>query len=169
MTCFSDLSHPPGTPLYPSNQEMLAYLRRYARHFGILSCIRYNTRLESLAHDPKANGWKLETRTNGSEPETASFPYVVVASGRFNKPMIPPVPGLDLLFASEDVIHSFRYKDPGSFRGKRVLVVGCGNGALEIASDLAMFGAARVISTFRRQRRLLTRRKSLSLESRCRK
>jgi dimethylaniline monooxygenase (N-oxide forming) len=155
MTCFSDLSHAPGTPLYPSNREMLAYLRRYAGHFGILSCVRYNTRVESLAHDPKVNGWKIETRTNGSEPETTTFPYVVVASGRFNKPMVPPVPGLDLLFGSDDVIHSFRYKDPGSFRGKRVLVIGGGNGALEIASDLAMLGAARVVSTFRHQRYIL--------------
>jgi dimethylaniline monooxygenase (N-oxide forming) len=155
LTCFSDLSHAPGTPLYPSNQEMLAYCRRYARHFGILSCVRYNTRVESVAHDPKANAWKVETRTNGSAPEAFTFPCVVVASGRFNKPMIPPVPGLDLFFDRDDVIHSFRYKDPGSFRGKRVLVIGCGNSALEIASDLAMLGAARVISTFRRQRYIL--------------
>jgi dimethylaniline monooxygenase (N-oxide forming) len=152
LTCFSDLSHAPGTPLYPSNQEMLAYFRRYARHFGILSCVRYNTRVESVTHDPKANGWKLETRTNGSEPEASTFPYVVVASGRFNKPKIPSIPGHDLSFGSDDVIHSFRYKDPGSFRGKRVLVIGCGTSALEIASDLAMLGAARVISTFRHQR-----------------
>ena len=109
LTCFSDLSYAPGTQLYPSNQEMLAYFRRYARHFGILSCVRYNTRVESVAHGPKANGWKLETRTNGSEPEASTFPYVVVASGRFNKPMIPPVPGLDFFFGSDDVIHSFRY------------------------------------------------------------
>jgi dimethylaniline monooxygenase (N-oxide forming) len=155
LTCFSDLSHAPGTPLYPSNQEMLAYFRRYAQHFGILSCVRYHTRVESLAHDPKTNGWKLETRTKGSGLEVSTFPYVVVASGRFNKPMIPPVPGLDLFSGSDDVIHSFCYKDPGSFRSKRVLVIGCGNSALEIASDLAMLGAARVISTFRRQRYIM--------------
>jgi dimethylaniline monooxygenase (N-oxide forming) len=152
LTCFSDLSHAPGTPLYPSNQEMLAYFRRYARHFGIHSCVRYNTRVESVTHDPKADGWKLETRTNGSEPEASTFRYVVVASGRFNKPKIPSIPGHDLSFGSDEVIHSFRYKDPGSFRGKRVLVIGCGTSALEIASDLAMLGAARVISTFRHQR-----------------
>jgi dimethylaniline monooxygenase (N-oxide forming) len=50
------------------------------------------------------------------------------------------------------VLHSFEYKDPESFRGKRVLVVGCAISALEIASDLAMLGALRTVSTFRRQR-----------------
>ena len=50
------------------------------------------------------------------------------------------------------MLHSFEYKDPDSFRGKRVLVVGCAISALEIASDLAMLGALRTVSTFRRQR-----------------
>jgi cation diffusion facilitator CzcD-associated flavoprotein CzcO len=50
------------------------------------------------------------------------------------------------------VLHSFQYKDPEDFRGKRVLVVGCAISALEIASDLAMPGASRVVTTFRRQR-----------------
>ena len=35
------------------------------------------------------------------------------------------------------MLHSFGYKDPESFRGKRVLVIGCAISALEIASDLA--------------------------------
>jgi len=50
------------------------------------------------------------------------------------------------------VLHSFGYKDPESFRGKRVLVIGCAISALEIASDLAMLGASRVVSTYRCQR-----------------
>jgi dimethylaniline monooxygenase (N-oxide forming) len=75
-----------------------------------------------------------------------------VASGRFNKPLIPSLPGLDSFCGQRGVLHSFGYKDPESFRGKRVLVVGCAISALEIASDLAMLGALRVVSTFRRQR-----------------
>jgi cation diffusion facilitator CzcD-associated flavoprotein CzcO len=50
------------------------------------------------------------------------------------------------------VLHSFGYKDPESFRRKRVLVIGCAISALEIASDIAMLGASRVVSTYRRQR-----------------
>jgi len=50
------------------------------------------------------------------------------------------------------VSHKKTKTDAASFRGKRVLVAGCANSALEIASDLAMLGAARVVSTFRRQR-----------------
>jgi dimethylaniline monooxygenase (N-oxide forming) len=51
--------------------------------------------------------------------------------------------------------HAFAYKQPESYRGLRVPVAGCSISALEIASDLAMLGAARVISTNRSQRYIL--------------
>src|ERR1700724_3062191 len=83
---------------------------------------------------------------------TGTGSVVFGASGLFNKPSIPRVPGLESFSGSGGVIHSFHYKEPASFRGKRVLVAGCAISALEVASDLAMLGAKRVVSTFRRQR-----------------
>jgi dimethylaniline monooxygenase (N-oxide forming) len=109
-------------------------------------------RIELIERSVDDGAWKITFRSNGSEPRTESFRYVVVASGRFNKPFIPQLPGLESFSGSGQVIHGIHYKDPASFRGKRVLVAGCANSALEIASDLAMLGAARVISTFRRHR-----------------
>jgi dimethylaniline monooxygenase (N-oxide forming) len=100
-------------------------------------------------HNPVAN---LFQRSRFRTEKTEIFPYVVVASGRFNKPLIPPLPGLDSFCGECGVLHSFGYKDPESFHGKRVLVIGCAISALEIASDLAMVGALRVASTYRRQR-----------------
>jgi dimethylaniline monooxygenase (N-oxide forming) len=152
LTCFSDLCHRPKTPLFPSNEEILSYLHRYTNCFGLVNHIRVRTRIELIEPSVKDATWKITFRSNGSEPKTETFPYVVVASGRFNKPSIPSLPGLESFSGSDGVIHSFHYKDPTSFRGKRVLVAGCAISALEIASDLAMLGAARVISTFRRQR-----------------
>jgi dimethylaniline monooxygenase (N-oxide forming) len=150
LTCFSDLAPDPETPIFPSNREIHAYLERYAARFDILSRIRYQTRVESIERDPEGRGWVI--RSVGTEKRTEIFPYVVVASGRFIKPMIPPLPGLKSFCGSGGVLHSFQYKHPETFRGKRVLVIGCAISALEIASDLAMLGAARVVSTFRRQR-----------------
>jgi dimethylaniline monooxygenase (N-oxide forming) len=152
LTCFSDLSHQPTTPLFPSNQEILSYLHRYLERFGLFSHLRLRTRVELIERSMKDGKWKILFRSNGSEPKTETFPYVVVASGRFNKPFIPSLPGLESFSGSHGVTHGFQYKDPASFRGKRVLVAGCANSALEIASDLAMLGASRVVSTFRRQR-----------------
>jgi dimethylaniline monooxygenase (N-oxide forming) len=149
LTCFSDLSHRPKTPLFLSNEEILSYLHRYADRFGLVPHLHVRTRIELIERSANDATWKITFRSNGSETKMETFPYVVVASGRFNKPFIPPLPGLESFCG---VIHSFQYKDPASFRGKRVLVAGCAISALEIASDLAMLGAARVVSTYRRQR-----------------
>jgi dimethylaniline monooxygenase (N-oxide forming) len=152
LTCFSDLCHRPETPLFPSNQEILSYLHQYAARFGLFSDLRVGTRIELIERSVDDRTWKVTFRPNGLEPRTEAFGYVVVASGRFNKPFTPLLPGLESFSGSGQIIHGFHYKDPTGFRGKRVLVIGCANSALEIASDLAMLGAGRVISTFRRQR-----------------
>ena len=150
LTCFSDLALGPEAAIFPSNKQILAYLKRYALRFDILSQVRFGTRVELIERDPQGVGWLV--RSNGAEEKSEIFPYVVVASGRFNKPLIPALPGLDSFGGQCGVLHSFGYKDPESFRGKRVLVIGCAISALEIASDLAMLGALRVVSTYRRQR-----------------
>ena len=150
LTCFSDLALEPEAAIFPSNKEILTYLKRYARRFDILSHVRFGTRVELIERNPQGVGWLV--RSHGAEEESEIFPHVVVASGRFNKPPIPPLPGLDSFCGQCGVLHSFGYKDPECFRGKRVLVIGCAISALEIASDLAMLGALRVVSTYRRQR-----------------
>jgi dimethylaniline monooxygenase (N-oxide forming) len=150
LTCFSDLALEPEAAIFPSNREILEYLKRYARRFDILSQVRLGTRVELIERNPQGVGWLV--RSNDAEEKSEIFPYVVVASGRFNKPVIPPLPGLDSFCGQLGVLHSFGYKDPESFRGKRVLVIGCAISALEIASDLAMLGGSRVVSTYRGQR-----------------
>src|ERR1700724_3161456 len=150
LTSFSDRALEPEAAMFPSNREILAYLKRYTRRFDILSQVRFGTRVELIERNPQGVGWLV--RSNGAEEKSEIFPYVVVASGRFNKPVIPPLPGLDSFCGQLGVLHSFGYKDPESFRGKRVLVIGCAISALEIASDLAMLGGSRVVSTYRGQR-----------------
>jgi dimethylaniline monooxygenase (N-oxide forming) len=152
LTCFSDLSHRPKTALFLSSEEVLSYLHRYADRYGLFSHLRLSVRVELIERSMDNATWKIRFRSKGSEAKTETFQYVVVASGRFNKPFIPPVQGLESFSGSGGVIHSFHYKEPASFRGLRVLVAGCAISALEIASDLAMLGAARIVSSFRRQR-----------------
>ena len=105
LTCFSDLALEPKIPIFPSNKEILAYLKRYARKFDILSQVRFNSRVELIERNAHGVGWLV--RSNGAEEKTEIFPYVVVASGRFNKPLIPSLPGLDSFCGQRGVLHSF--------------------------------------------------------------
>ena len=83
------------------------------------------------------------------------FERVVVASGRFQSPAIPAVPGLDTFAGSAGVISTYHYRGTSPYVGKRVLVAGCAVSALEIAAELAQLGAASVVVTQRRQRYVL--------------
>lgn len=151
MSQFSDLDHEMGTPIYPSNQAMLAYFDRYADRFDLRSRISLRTRVVAVEQDA-GGGWRVRTRADSGLEREDVFPFLIVASGRFNKPKLPEVPGLKSFTGASSVIHTFNYKEPRRYVGQRVLVAGCSVSALEIASDLAMLGAARVVTSNRRQR-----------------
>jgi dimethylaniline monooxygenase (N-oxide forming) len=147
MTAFSDLEHASDV-VYPSNRDILDYLHRYAETFGLTSRIRFGARVELVRRD--GAGWLV--RHAGMDE---SFERIVVASGRFHAPAIPAVPGLEAFTGSAGAISTYHYRGPAPYRGKRVLVAGCAISALEIAAELALLGATRVVVTQRRQRYVL--------------
>ena len=147
MTAFSDLEHESNL-VYPPNRDVLDYLHRYAETFGLTSRIQFGTRVELL--ERHRMGWLV-----GHSGTTERFERVVVASGRFHSPAIPPVSGLDTFAGSAGAISTYDYREPSGYRGKRVLVAGCAVSALEIAAELAQLAAARVVVTQRRQRYVL--------------
>jgi len=105
--------------LYPSAEQVHAYLHAYGRRFGVLDRIRLETPVKDLAR-----GWKV----NG-EP----FDGVIIASGRFHRPSLPG----HLTAFSGKLIHAYDYPGADPFRGRRTLVYGNGVSGLEIASIAA--------------------------------
>jgi hypothetical protein len=132
MTAFSDFPAPADHPLHPAAEQVHQYLHTYARSFGVIERIRLNSRVAKVR--PR---WEVD-----GEP----FDGVVVASGRFRKPYLPPA----LSQFNGDVIHAFDYLGAERFRDRRTLVYGNGISGLEIASDLAP--ATPVVSAFRKPR-----------------
>jgi dimethylaniline monooxygenase (N-oxide forming) len=146
LTSFSDLEHD-NDLTFPSNRDILAYLHRYAETFGITSRIRFGTRVDHLSRGD--GGWLI-----GHSGITEFFERVVVASGRFQTPCTPEVPGLQSFSGSAGSMSTFEYRDPDPYLERRVLVAGGAISALEIASELAQLGAT-VVVTQRRQRYVL--------------
>jgi cation diffusion facilitator CzcD-associated flavoprotein CzcO len=155
MTCFSDLRYEKGVALYPRNQDVLAYLHRYAEKFGLMEHVRLRTPIERIERASGNGHYLVTSRTEGGASRQEPFDHVLIASGRFHKPAVPAIPGLESFTGSRGVTHSFQYKQPEKYRDLRVLVCGCSISALEIASDLAMLGTQRVLSSLRRQRYVL--------------
>jgi len=153
MTRFSDLDHPEGTPVYPSREDMHAYLEHYADHFGLMPRIRCRTWVDRLER-ADGGGWLVRSRRDG-EVRTERFARVVVASGRYVTPEVPAVPGLNRFAGALGAAHTSQYDGGSAYRGKDVLVAGCSISALEIASDIALSGARSVTVSYRRQRYVL--------------
>jgi cation diffusion facilitator CzcD-associated flavoprotein CzcO len=126
---------PPGTPRYPSRDQVIAYLERYAAERAAPPRLGEEVREARPAPD----GWALETSRGRFHAR-----HLVVATGMNGEPVEPTWPGLEA-FPGE-VLHSARYRNGAPWRGRDVLVVGLGNSGGEIAIDLHEHGARPALS-----------------------
>ncbi|MFI7523341.1 flavin-containing monooxygenase [Micromonospora globbae] len=113
---------------YPHRDEVVAYLLRYA---GTLDAeIRTGVRVTEV--HPRAGGGYLIGTDAGEQIAAAG---VVAASGSFGNPYLPDLPGRGDF--TGDLLHVADYRRPGPYAGKRVIVVGAGNSAVQVAYELA--------------------------------
>lgn len=145
LTEYPDYPMPRHWPAYPDHARCLEYLRGYARHFGLNAHIRTHTAVEWIepADDP-CGGWIVHA--TGRAP--AAYDGVVIASGHNRLPRLPDIPGS---FAGP-LLHACDYKsplEPVPIAGKRVLVIGGGNSAADIAVECSRHAARTVQSTRR--------------------
>jgi len=130
-TEFAEHPMPPGTPDYPSRETVGAWLEDFAARFGLGERIRLGAGVERARRRP-GGGWRLEV---GADGERVDADVLVVASGH-NEVARWPDPPYRGDFEGEQ-LHALDYDDPAVFAGRRVLVVGMGNSALDIATDLS--------------------------------
>jgi cation diffusion facilitator CzcD-associated flavoprotein CzcO len=127
---------------YPHHSEMRRYFRDYAEHFGLYAHYQFSTRVVEIQR--LEQGWKLISEQDGVQREWL-FDGVLMANGTLHTPNQPALPGP----FSGELMHSSAYRSAAVFDGKRVLVVGCGNSACDIAVD-AVHRAASVDLSVRR-------------------
>ena len=112
---------------YPTREEVVAYLRGYAKQLD--ADIRTTTRVAAMRY---RDGVHTVATDNGSE---LTAELVIAATGGFGRPFIPTLPGRDDF--TGQVMHAGHYREPSAFAGQRVVVVGAGNSAVQIAVELA--------------------------------
>jgi putative flavoprotein involved in K+ transport len=120
---------------YPSRDDFVAYLERYAAHHRLK--VRPTTTLRRV--DRANDLWRLQTST---VPYLAR--YVVIATGWDAVPDIPDWPGKES-FISE-LIHSSEFRSAQAYRDRQVLVVGAGNSGIDVAGHLIRVGANVTVS-----------------------
>ncbi|MFC9786371.1 flavin-containing monooxygenase [Rhodococcus sp. NPDC127528] len=128
---FEDFPVPDDWPHFPHHSLIHGYFRDYVDEFGLRETITFGTRVEKARR--AADGtWSVQL-DNG---ETRSYDALVVANGHHWDPRMPEYPGTlnGPILHSHDYVNQF---EPVDMRGKNVVVVGMGNSALDIASELS--------------------------------
>jgi len=128
MTQFDEFPMAEEVPPYPHHRQIGQYFRDYAERFGLRQHYQFSTRV--LRVERQEQGWRLLSECAGQQREWR-FEGVLIANGTLHQPNQPTLPGT---FTGE-LLHSSAYKNAEIFAGKRVLVIGCGNSACDIAVD----------------------------------
>ncbi|WP_449064786.1 flavin-containing monooxygenase [Planomonospora algeriensis] len=136
LTLFSPARYSalPGAPFdgdpdrYPHRDEVTAYLQRYAARLD--ADIRTGARVTAVRAE-SGGGFSVEF----ADGTVLHAPAVIAASGSFGNPHLPFLPGQETF--TGQILHAAAYRTPAPHAGQRVVVVGAGNSAVQIAHDLA--------------------------------
>ncbi len=139
--CFSDYPMPKSYPDWPSAAQIRDYLESYAQHFGIIEKIRFETEVINVYKKAESEPtWVITIKTKDShgieiKEESHEFDFVVVCNGTFSSPNLPCLPGKDEFTKSGGlVLHSTEFNNTSMIKGKRIVVVGVGKSACDIAT-----------------------------------
>ncbi|MFO0946807.1 MAG: NAD(P)-binding domain-containing protein, partial [Planctomycetota bacterium] len=135
---FDDFPMPKHFPDFPHHTQIAEYFDAYADHFGIRDRIHLGLGVRKAERQGDGK-WRITL----DDDTTKTFDLLIVCNGHHWDPRMPepPFPGT---FAGPQ-IHSHHYIDsfdPVDMHGRRVLVVGIGNSAMDIACELSHRGVA---------------------------
>uniref|UniRef100_A0A2N9J7G6 Flavin-containing monooxygenase n=1 Tax=Fagus sylvatica TaxID=28930 RepID=A0A2N9J7G6_FAGSY len=127
-------------PTSLSKKQFIEYLESYAKKFEINP---FNECVQSARYDETSRLWRVKTVSNIASTRT-EVEYIcrrlVVATGENAESVTPDIEGLAKF--GGDVMHVCDYKSGEKFKGKKVLVVGCGNSGMEVSLELSNHNAS---------------------------
>ena len=129
---------------------MADYIKSYAKHFDVSKHISFNTKVVKIEKAP--TGWKITSvkvnnkGENQSEFKEAFVKFVAIATGHHVTPSMPKFEGQETF--NGRIFHSVDYKDAvtNSLVGKKVVVVGIGNSAVDVAVNVTELGGEKPIN-----------------------
>ncbi len=130
VMAYSDYPMPADYPMFPHHSQIARYFDSYADHFGFRDKITFNTAVETVSRTATGS---YQVRTDTGLNRT--YKHLVVANGHHWNPRFPD-PAFPGTFTGE-TLHAHDYKLPDQLRHKKLLIVGIGNSAVDIACEAA--------------------------------
>lgn len=134
LMAYATYPMPEDYPDYPDHFQIARYFDDYVDRFGFRDRIRFRT--EVLSVEPAEEGeWEVTVEDARGRLETNRYGAVLVANGHHWDPRWPEpaFPGSEDFLGEQ--IHVHYYREPDLLHGKRVLVLGIGNSATDIAVE----------------------------------
>jgi cation diffusion facilitator CzcD-associated flavoprotein CzcO len=127
---YSDYPMPESYPDFPHHSQIAAYFDQYVDHFGFRDSITFETGVEHARRE-EGGLWRVALDTG----ETRTYEALLVANGHHWDPRWPepPFPGADTFPGVQ--MHAHSYIDNSIFEGRRAVIVGMGNSAMDIAVE----------------------------------
>ena len=143
---YPDFPMPKSYPDFPHHTHIAEYFDAYVDHFGFRERITFETGVERATPSPDGT-WEL-TLSSG---DRRHYDALVVANGhhwhaRWPEPAFP---GRDRFEGLQLHSHEYTGEDPAFFRDKRVVVLGMGNSAMDIAVEASFSAAATYLAARR--------------------
>lgn len=139
---YEDFPLPSNSPDYPSHRQLFNYFNAYAETFGLNAFVNWQTEVvkcDPIADDRWAVTWR---RTGEIHTQTQEFDALCICNGHHHTPRMPDYPGT----FSGELLHSHDYKRAAPFKDKRVLVIGGGNSACDVAVETSRISEKTTLS-----------------------
>ncbi|KAI0067902.1 dimethylaniline monooxygenase [Artomyces pyxidatus] len=144
------MTHPqfpfrPGTPLYPHHPHVQQYHTDLINNWNLSSHLRLNHEVVEVQWigTPESGRWTVKVKDIlRNEYLDSEFDHLIIANGHNHFPFEPEIEGKDAWVKSavnRSTLHSIFYRDPQSFTGQNVLVVGGGASGRDIAQQIVQF------------------------------
>jgi len=128
---------------FPSGAEVQKYVERYVDHFNLGDSIALNTSVTKVTQNEDGS-WSVKIKTKDGKEEDNQFDKIVVATGLYSSKN-PSLPGWASGETAADfngeILHTSQVLQAEQIAGKKVVVVGNGKSAVDLAVASSNAGA----------------------------
>lgn len=136
MLQFLHMPFPENFPDYISKDRLADWYEVYVKALDLN--LWNSTEFLSGKYDEEKKQWSAEIRLADGSERTLYPKHLVLATGGSGTPRIPNLPGLTEF--DGDVLHSEQFRSGADHEGKRVVIIGAGTSAHDIAFDVVNHG-----------------------------